>query len=193
VSRVIQRVIDRGALIGAVVGMGMAATLAVSLLLIIPIEPAYWYLTLPVGLLIGWYANQRSNRVAGPWPRIVANGLFAGAVTGASMAVFLLVVKGLFFVGDDGYRDPEAGGRLSCVPGAECVFMRYQAVDSTGALAAAGATDPASFSRFYWNRQLSTAGLLVVIGGAGGLGGAAIYGLRRPKAGDPVSSVPATS
>ncbi|HEY8868937.1 MAG TPA: hypothetical protein VIM30_06070 [Candidatus Limnocylindrales bacterium] len=181
-SGVIYRVIDRGALVGAAVGMGMAATLAVSLLLIIPIEPAYWYLTLPLGLLIGWYANQRSNRIAGPWPRIGANGLFAGAVAGASMAVFLLVVKGLFFVADDGYRDPEAGGRLSCVPGAECVFMRYQAVDSSGALAAAGATDAASFSRFYWNRQLSTAGLVVVIGAVGGIGGAAIYGLRRPKA-----------
>jgi hypothetical protein len=38
------------------------------------------------GLLIGYYANQRSNRRAGPWRRILVNGLFAGIVTGLTAA-----------------------------------------------------------------------------------------------------------
>ena len=60
------RVIDRGAIVAAYVGIGMAATEAISFLLVIPIEPIYWLLALPSGLLIGYYANQRSDRRAGP-------------------------------------------------------------------------------------------------------------------------------
>ena len=71
------RVIDRGAITAAYVGIGMAITIAVSFLLVIPIEPVYWFLALPAGLLIGYYANQKSDRRAGPWTRIVANALFA--------------------------------------------------------------------------------------------------------------------
>ena len=69
--RIVTRVIDRGAVTAAYVGIGMAATIAVSFLLVIPIEPIYWLLALPAGLLIGYYANQRSDRRAGPWSRIV--------------------------------------------------------------------------------------------------------------------------
>ncbi len=48
------RVIDRGAIVAAYVGIGVAVTVGVSFLLIIPIEPIYWLLTLPAGLLIGY-------------------------------------------------------------------------------------------------------------------------------------------
>ena len=44
------RVIDRGAITAAYVGIGMAATIAVSFLLVIPIEPVYLFLALPAGL-----------------------------------------------------------------------------------------------------------------------------------------------
>ena len=54
-------------------------------LLIIPIESIIWLLALPSGLLIGYYANQRSNRVAGPWSRILVNGAFAGLATGLTV------------------------------------------------------------------------------------------------------------
>ena len=108
------RVIDRGAVTAAYVGIGMAATIAVSFLLVIPIEPVYWLLSLAAGLLIGYYANQRSDRRAGPWSRIVLNALFAGAVTALTLAALLLAVKALFFFADNGYPDfnrvdPETG------------------------------------------------------------------------------------
>ncbi len=76
------RVVDHGAIVAAYVGIGMAATIGISFLLVIPIEPIYWLLSIPAGLLIGYYANQRSDRRNGPWSRIIANGLFAAAVDG---------------------------------------------------------------------------------------------------------------
>ena len=116
---------DRGAIIAAYVGIGMAVTIAMSFLLIIPIEAVVWLLAIPAGLLIGYYANQRSDRRAGPWKRILVNGLFAAFVTGLTMAAMLLLVKGLFFFADDGFRDPGQGGRIECATGADCVYQRY--------------------------------------------------------------------
>ena len=43
------RVVDRGAIVAAYVGIGMAVTIAISFLLVIPIEPIYWLLALPAG------------------------------------------------------------------------------------------------------------------------------------------------
>jgi hypothetical protein len=177
----VNRVVDRGAVAAAWVGIGVAVTIGVSFLLVIPIEPIYWLLTLPAGLLIGFYANQRSDRRAGPWHRIVANALFAAALTGATMALLLLGVKALFFSADNGYRDPGLGGQINCQPGAECVYQRYLDAGRGQDLEAAGVTDAASFSRFYWSQQLATAGLLFGVTTAGGLGGAVLYGLFRPK------------
>ena len=65
------RFVDRGAITAAYVGIGMAVTVAISFLLIIPIEPVVWLLALPSGLLIGYYANQRSGRGPGPWWRLL--------------------------------------------------------------------------------------------------------------------------
>ncbi|MDH4142878.1 MAG: hypothetical protein OEV61_09715 [Chloroflexota bacterium] len=178
------RLVDRGAITAAYVGIGMAVTIAVSFLLIIPIEPVVWLLALPSGLMIGYYANQRSDRRAGPWSRIIANGIFAAAVTGLTMAALLLAVKALFFYADNGYRDQSAGGSITCDPGADCVYQRYLLVDDGARipdLEAAGVTDVGSFTAFYWSSQLSTAGLIIVVTLLGGLGGAAIYGITRPK------------
>ncbi len=175
------RVVDRGAVAAAWVGIGVAVTIGVSFLLIIPIEPVYWLLTLPAGLLLGYYANQRSDRRAGPWPRIVANALFAAALTGATMALLLLGVKALFFSADNGYRDPGLGGPIACQPGAECVYRRYLDAGRGQDLETAGVTDAASFTRFYWTQQLGTAGLLFAVTTAGGLGGAVLYAFFRSK------------
>ena len=46
------RIVDRGAITAAYVGIGMAVTIAISFLLIIPIEPIVWLLTLPSGRLV---------------------------------------------------------------------------------------------------------------------------------------------
>ena len=181
------RFVDRGAITAAYVGIGMAVTIVASFLLIIPIEWIIWVLALPAGLLIGYYANQRSNRRAGPWRRIIVNGLFAGVVTGVSVAAFLLVVKGIFFYADSGYPDfnriDETGQPIppTCSTGADCVYQRYVKAGRGPDLAAAGVTDDASFTSLYWGEQLSTAGTLVLLTSMGGLGGAAIYGVVRPK------------
>ena len=174
------RLVDRGAIVAAYVGIGMAVTIAISFLLVIPIEPIYWLLALPSGLLIGYYANQRSDRRAGPWSRIVVNALLAGVATGLTLAVFLLAVKGLFFFGDNGYRPTELGGTITCSGGADCVYRRYLE-DSAAELAREGVTDAASFGNLYWRQQLSSAGTLFVLTTIGGLGGGVLYGVFRPK------------
>ncbi|HEV7809980.1 MAG TPA: hypothetical protein VGO64_05235 [Candidatus Limnocylindrales bacterium] len=176
------RVADHGAVVAAYVGIGMAVTIAISFLLVIPIEPFYWLLAFPAGLLIGYYANQRSDRRRGPWTRIITNALVAGVATGLTMALLLLSVKALFFFGDNGYRPTELGGSLSCSGGADCVFARYRE-DNGPELAAAGITDASSFSGFYWRQQLSSAGTVLVLTLAGGLGGGLLYGAFRPKSG----------
>ena len=175
------RFVDRGAITAAYVGIGMAVTIAVSFLLVIPIEWVVWVLALPSGLLIGYYANQRSNRRAGPWSRILANGLFAGVVTGLTAAALLLLVKGLFFYADNGFRDPGQGGQITCAAGADCVYQRYLQAGRGPDLVVTGVTDPASFTGFYWNEQFGSAGTVLLLTTLGGLGGAALYGVFRPK------------
>lgn len=175
------RLVDRGAITAAYVGIGMALTIVVSFTLIIPIEWLIWILALPAGLLIGYYANQRSNRRAGPWPRILVNGVFAGVMTGLTFAVLLLVVKGLFFFADNGYRDPGLGGSLRCAVGADCVYQRYLDAGHGPGLVTAGVTDAASFTGFYWGEQLTSAGTLVGLTALGAMGGAGLYGVFRPK------------
>jgi hypothetical protein len=177
----VTRFVDKGAIVAAYVGIGMAVTIGVSFLLVIPIEPIFSYLMLPAGLLIGYYANQRSDRRSGPWARIVKNALFAGLVTGLTGALLFLAVKGLFFVADNGYRDPALGGPINCRPGADCVYRRYLDQGQGPGLAAAGVTDAESFSRLFWRQQLETAGLLVVLPTIAALGGGLLYGYFRPK------------
>ena len=181
------RIVDRGAVAAAYVGIGVAVTIAVSFLLIIPIEPVIWLLSIPAGLVIGYYANQRSNRRAGPWSRIVRNGVFAGFVTGLATALLILVLKAIFFFGDTGYPDfnrPDKQGNAIppfCQTGADCVYQRYLARNGEADLRAAGATDAASFGALYWNQQFTVAGALLIATTMGGLGGAAMYGVLRPK------------
>ncbi len=172
------RFVDRGAITAAYVGIGMALVIAVSFLLVIPIEPAYWLLAPLSGLLIGYYADARSDRRSGPWRRILGNGLFAGLVTGLSLALVLLAVKALFFTADNGYRDAGLGGPLSCSGGASCVYARYLAQDAAG-LTSAGITDVGSFSSFYWSQQLLTAGTLIGVTLVGSASGAVVFGLTR--------------
>ena len=174
-SRLAPRFVDRGAITAAYVGIGMAVTVGISFLLIIPIEPIVWLLALPSGLLIGYYANQRSGRHGGPWGRMLVNGLFAGLVTGLTMAALLLAVKALFFYADNGYRDPGFGGPLICTPGAECVYQRYLDLGRGPALAEAGVNDPSTFTSFYWSQQATAASWVLVLTTVGGLGGAVLF------------------
>jgi hypothetical protein len=177
----VNRLVDRGAITAAYVGIGMAVTIVVSFMLFIPIEWVIWVLALPSGLLIGYYANQRSDRRAGPWTRILVNGLFAGVITGLTAAALLLAIKALFFYADNGFRDPGLGGPISCRGGADCVYQRYLDDGRGPDLEAAGVADADSFTRFYWSEQFGSAGTILILTTVGGLGGAALYGVFRPK------------
>ncbi|HSL98025.1 MAG TPA: hypothetical protein VK831_05590 [Candidatus Deferrimicrobiaceae bacterium] len=192
------RVLDRGAVTAAFVGIGMAVTLAISFLLVIPIDPVYLYLSLPAGVLIGYYANARSTRRRGEWRRIVPNALFAGLATGLTLAVLLLGVKALFFFGDSGFPDytrrDEAGAVIppTCEAGADCVYRRYLAAEPE-TLADAGVTDPASFSSLYWGQQGSTAALLVILATGSALFGGLAFGAAGPRRETPnLGAAPAT-
>ncbi|MFL5778310.1 MAG: hypothetical protein ACJ761_05155, partial [Chloroflexota bacterium] len=132
--------------------------------------------------LIGYYANQRSGVASGRWGRIVANALFAGALTGLATALLFLGTKALFFYADNGYRDPGLGGSITCGSGPDCVYQRYRQDAQGAGLAPAGVTDVGSFTAFYWNQQFSTATTMLLLTAAGGLAGGVVYGLVRPGA-----------
>jgi hypothetical protein len=171
---------DRRALPAVFVGIGMALTIGVSFLLVIPIQPVYWLLAIPAGLLIGFYANSRAARGRGEWLPILGNGVVAGVATGVTMAALLLGVRALFFNLDNGYRDAAAGGSFSCTTGADCVYQRYREAEGE-TLAAAGITDATSFATYYWAGQWQTAGSLTASATLFGVLGAVIYGATRPR------------
>ena len=182
-------------MVAAFVGIGMAVTMAISFLLVIPIEPAYVLLAFPGGLIIGYYANARSSRIRGQWRRILPNGLLAGVATGLVLALLLVGTKALFFFGDTGYPDfnrVEQDGMITgprCQAGADCVYRRYLAAQPDQ-LAEAGVTDAATFADVYWTQQWSTARLLVLGTAGAALLGAFLFGLAGPR---PRSAVPVRS
>jgi hypothetical protein len=179
------RFVDRGAVVATYVGIGMAVTMAISFLLVIPIEPAYVLLSIPGGLIIGYYANARSARSRGDWRRIVPNALLVGVVTGLVLASLALGTKGLFFFGDSGFPDfnrVENGVPVgeTCVAGGDCVYRRYLAAEPDR-LAAAGITDSASFADVYWDQQWSTARLLLATTTGAALIGGLLFGIAGPR------------
>lgn len=189
------RLFDRGAVVAGYVGVGMAVTMAIAFLLIIPIQPAYMLLAIPGGMIIGYYANARSARLRGEWRRVLPNAVLAGAVTGLSLAALLLAAKAVFFFGDSGYpafnRVDQSGTPTgaTCVAGADCVYRRYLAAEPDK-LAAAGITDAQSFAAVYWREQTGAAELLVVATfGAAALGGL-LYGVAGPRGGVVASRSP---
>ena len=190
---------DRGAITAAFVGVGMAITLAIGFLLVVPIEPAYLLLSVPGGMVIGYYANARSARARGQWRRLIPNGLLAGAVTGLTLAALLLGTKALFFFADTGYPDfnrVDANGTPigeTCRTGGDCVYQRYLTAEPAQ-LQAAGVTDAASFGDLYWSQQWSTARLLVGMTTGAALLGGVLFGLagpRRPAPSPKVATAPA--
>ncbi len=182
-----RRLIDRGAIVAGWVGVGMASTIAISFLLVIPIEPIYWLFAPLAGLLIGYYANQRSVTPRGAWVRILVDALYAGVVTGVTLVLFLLVVKALFFYADSGYPSfnrVDAQGQPTppyCQSGPSCVYARYLADGRGPQLEAAGVVDVASFTNLYWQQQFATAGLVLVLAVVGSALGGFVYGVTRPK------------
>jgi hypothetical protein len=185
----VSRFVDRGAVVAAYVGIGMAITMAISFLLVVPIEIAYLILSVLGAVVIGYYANARARRGRGEWRRIVPNSLLAGLVMGISLAILLLGNKALFFFADSGYPDfnrVENGAPVgeTCQTGADCVYHRYLKLEPQ-VLADAGVTDAASFSDLYWRQQWSTAQGLVLAATVAALAGGLLFGVAGPRRQEP--------
>lgn len=183
------RFVDRGAVVAAYVGIGMAITMAISFLLVVPLEIAYLILSVLGAVVIGYYANARARRGRGEWRRIVPNSLLAGLVMGISLAILLLGNKALFFFADSGYPDfnrVENGTPVgdTCQTGADCVYHRYLKLEPQ-VLADAGVTDAASFSDLYWRQQWSTAQGLVLAATVAALAGGLLFGVAGPRRQEP--------
>ena len=177
------RYVDRGANVAAVVGVGMALTIAVSFLMVIPIDPAYLILAPLSGLLIGWYGNQRAEQIRSRPGRILANAAWSGLITGLTFALLFLAVKLFFFSLDPGYRDERSGGALTCEAGPACVYARYQAAEGgADALTEEGITDLASFTDWYWDGQMGSARLLIGSTLGAALLGGLLYLPSAPRA-----------
>jgi hypothetical protein len=183
----VSRLFDRGAIVAAWVGVGMAVTIGVSFLLVIPIEAIYTGIFAPgfpiawlAGLTIGYYANNRSLRHGGPWGRILANAALAGVATGLTFALLFLGIKALFFAADNGYRDASSGGPLTCATGADCVYQRY-AEAQPDLIAAAGITNVDEFSAFYWNQHLNTAAGLAIATLLASVAGGAVFRITNSR------------
>ena len=176
------RAVDRGANVAAVVGIGMALTIAVSFLMVIPIDPAYLILAPLSGLLIGWYGNQRAEQVRSRPGRVLANAAWSGGVTAVTFAALFLGVKLFFFSLDPGYRDERQGGSLRCAAGPACVYARYLAAeDGVATLSAAGVRDVVEFTDWYWSGQLGTARLIIGSTMSFSLIGGLLYTFGAPR------------
>jgi hypothetical protein len=192
------RIVDRGAIVAAYVGIGMAVTMAIGFLLVIPIQPIYVLLAFPGGMVIGYYANARAGRQRGAWRRILPNSLLAGAVTGLSLAALLLGTRALFFFADSGYPDFNRTDQhgtpvgATCQTGADCVYQRYLKVEA-GTLAEAGVTDAASFARLYWQGQWSSAGFILISTTGAALLGGVLFGIAGPRSRAVPARSPATA
>ena len=183
------RVLDRGAIFAGWVGAGMAAVIVLSFELVIPVQPVVFYSAPFAGLLIGYYANQRSERAGGPWGRLVANALYAGLVTGITLALLYGALRLLFFYADQGYSADNRGGAVTCRSGADCTYQRYLADPTYAAeLRAAGVTDAAGFERYFLSEQLNGGVTLVLWTLVPALLGGLAYGASnsRPRGQAPV-------
>jgi hypothetical protein len=177
----VSRVVDSGAVFAGWVGVGMAVTIAIGLELILAVQSLVFLAAPVAGLLVGWYANVRSERRR-PAVRVLANAILAGAMTGLSLAILYGALRLLFVYADNGYPDFNQPDRPACTPGPACTYARYVAAGEGDELAAAGVVDAASFEAYVLREQLN-GGLLLVgltLGGAV-VGGAFVAGTGRAR------------
>ena len=118
------RWVDRGAVVAGFVGIGMAVTIALGLVLVVAVPPLVLLAAPLAGMLIGFHANARSRRRR-PWWRVFANGGYAGLVTGVSLAILYAALGLLFVYADSGFREAAQGGPIDCQRGPSCTYARY--------------------------------------------------------------------
>ncbi len=176
-----ERIVDAGAVGAGWVGLGMALVLAMAFELIIPLQAMVFLLALPMGILIGVYANVRSERWR-PRSRVVINALYAGAVTGIAVALLYVALRLVFIYGDTGAL-PD-GTTLTCQTGPDCIYQRYVNAGQANELADLGITDAASLEAATWHELAASGAGLVVLT----LGGALVGGLLRSVSRRPTSA-----
>ncbi len=170
------RFIDQGARFAGWVGIGMALVLAIAFELIIPVQTVVFLLAPLMGVLIGVYANVRSERWR-PRGRVMANALYAGLVTGVAVALLYVTLRLVFIYGDTGAL-PD-GTSLTCQTGPDCIYARYVNAGQADELAPLGITDGASLAAAAW-RELFVFGTgLIVLTVAGGAVGGAIRSFSK--------------
>jgi hypothetical protein len=173
------RVLDRGAIAAAFVGLGMAVTIAISFELIIAIQALVFVSAPFAGLVIGYYANNKSERWRPRW-RLFANAGFAGTVTGVSLALMYVALRLLFVYADSGYRPETMGGQLDCATGPECTYVRFLDDGNEADLIADGITDAAAFESAVWRWQGETVLMLTLMTLGGALVAAGWRAVRTP-------------
>jgi hypothetical protein len=182
------RLLDRGAIFAGWVGIGMAMVIAIAFELIVAVQSIVFLVAPVAGILIGGYANQRSERWRPRW-RLFVNSLYAALVTGISLAVMYAILRLVFIYGDTGYPDfnrtddKGAPTGVQCATGPDCTYQRYLEAGRADELAAAGVTDGASFGSFVLHEQAQGALILVVLTTAGALVPAAWRSITTPRPG----------
>jgi hypothetical protein len=182
----LSRFIDRGAVIAGWIGVGTAVVVVVAFGLVLPIQPIVYVAALPVGLLIGWYANSKAQRRR-PRARAFANAVWAVLPTALTLAVFYLGIRLLFIYADNGYPDfnvapqptatvapgqtpaPSATPAPTCDPGPACTYLRYLEQGKGAELQNAGVTNADEFGRFIVAEQLNGGLILFALVIAGGV------------------------
>jgi hypothetical protein len=186
------RVLDRGAISAAFVGLGMAVTIAISFELIIAIQALVFVSAPFAGLVIGYYANNKSERWRPRW-RLFANAGFAGAITGLSLALMYVGLRLLFIYADSGYRPETMGGQLECSTGPECTYARFLDDGNRDELVADGITDAASFESAVWRWQGESVLMLTLMTMGGALAAAGWRAVRTPPEPEAIEARTASS
>ena len=175
------RVVDRGAVFGGWVGLGMALVVAIAFELILAVQPIVFIAAPLMGVIIGVYANTRAERRRPRW-RVMTNAAWAGLVTGIGLALIYVLLRLVFLYGDSGALP--TGETLDCRTGPECTYLRYVESGQADDLAQVGVTDAASYEAAALREQLF--GGLTLIGLT--LGGALVGGAGRAISGVPAGS-----
>jgi len=185
IARLLDPVIDAGAVFAGWVGLGMALVVAIAFELIIPVQTLVFVLAPLVGVLIGVYANVRSERWR-PRGRVLANAIWAGLVTGLGMALLYVAIRLVFIYGDTGAL-PD-GTSLQCATGPDCIYARYVDAGQAAELAALGITDGESLEAAAWRELIAVGSGLIVLT----MGGSVVGGVGRSLSSMP-RSVPLPS
>jgi hypothetical protein len=174
------RLLDRGAITAAFVGLGVAVTIVLSFGLVIAIQVLVFISAPLVGLLIGYYANHKSARWRPRW-RLFANAGFAGTVTGLSLALMYVALRLLFIYADSGYRPETMGGQIECSTGPECTYLRnIEDDDRRAMMASVGVTGASSYEASVWQTSAVWTLELTVFTLAGALVAAGWRAVRTP-------------